>query len=132
MQGSVAGISFPELAISDTLNQATVYQQVNVSRAVALAARVNNLVGFEMFNLRGVRENLIQDTRHLLQESGQLDPVGMLLPLDANDTQQAIYRSEIQNLQEYNNAWANQAAGGTAGVVYDTETGDRSVGWRGR
>jgi hypothetical protein len=98
---------------------------------VALASAANNAAGFELFNLRGVRENVIQNTRHLLQESGQIDPIGSLLPIDANDDQQAIYRSEIQNLQEYNNSWVNQGSGGVAGIVYDTETGDRTVGWSG-
>jgi hypothetical protein len=130
VKGSVGGVYFPEFIVSDNLNQTTVYQDVNVARAVAIAARANNTAGFEMFNLRGVRENLIQDTRHLLQQSGQLDPIGMLLPIDANDAQQAIYQAEIQNLQEFNNAWVNQGSGGVAGVTYDTETGDRTVGWR--
>lgn len=129
--GTIDGVSRPEFVLSDNLNQTTVYQNINVARMVALASAANNAAGFELFNLRGVRENVIQNTRHLLQESGQIDPIGSLLPIDANDDQQAIYRSEIQNLQEYNNSWVNQGSGGVAGIVYDTETGDRTVGWSG-
>ena len=132
VKGTVAGISFPEFVISDNLNQATVYQAVNVGRAVARAAAANNAAGFELFNLRGVRENLIQDTRHLLQQSGQIDPIGSLLPIDANDDQQAIYQSEIQNLQEFNNGWVNQGPGGVAGIVYQDEPDEARVGWRGQ